>query len=298
MKIDLHVHTDASDGTEPVSVVFDRAKDLGLDVLAITDHDTVAHWAASAEASERTGLGFVPGIEITTRAVFTGEDGHTHKVGMHMLAYLPDPTNEALIKKLDETVNSRIIRLQEITDRIAKDYSLTWQDVLDQVQVGATLGRPSVADALVANGHFIERGEVFEKLWFKGSPYYVPNREVPDPREAIELINAAGGVAVLAHPLARGYKPAHENDYPQAHFESLIEAGLAGFEVYHPEIGADVQPWLLDLTSRHDLIVTGSSDYHGVTGKPNELGQCTTAPEMLERIIDQATGAKPVNLEL
>ncbi|MTA08664.1 MAG: PHP domain-containing protein, partial [Actinobacteria bacterium] len=79
MKIDLHVHTDASDGTEPVSVVFDRAKDLGLDVLAITDHDTVAHWAASAEASVRTGLGFVPGIEITTRAVFTGEDGHTHK---------------------------------------------------------------------------------------------------------------------------------------------------------------------------------------------------------------------------
>jgi predicted metal-dependent phosphoesterase TrpH len=170
--------------------------------------------------------------------------------------------------------------------------------VLNQVQVGATLGRPSVADALVANGHFVERGEVFEKLWFKGSPYYVPNREVPDPREAIELINAAGGVAVLAHPLARGYKPAHENDFPQEHFESLIEAGLAGFEVYHPEIGADVQPWLLELTTRHDLIVTGSSDYHGVTGKPNELGQCTTAPEMLERIVDKATGSKPVNLEL
>jgi predicted metal-dependent phosphoesterase TrpH len=155
-----------------------------------------------------------------------------------------------------------------------------------------------VADALVANGHFVERGEVFEKLWFKGSPYYVPNREVPDPREAIELVKAAGGVAVLAHPLARGYQPTAESGYPQAHFESLIEAGLAGFEVYHPEIGADVRPWLLDMATRHDLIVTGSSDYHGVTGKPNELGQCTTAPEMLERIIDQATGAKPVNLEL
>ncbi len=298
MKIDLHVHTDASDGTEPVGVVFDRAAHLGLNVLAITDHDTVSNWDAAAEAARRTGLGFIPGIEITTRAVFTDEHGHGQKVGMHMLAYLPDPKNEALINKLDETVNSRIIRLQEITERIAKDYALTWQDVLDQVQVGATLGRPSVADALVANGHFVERGEVFEKLWFKGSPYYVPNREVPDPREAIELVKAAGGVAVLAHPLARGYQPTAESGYPQAHFESLIEAGLAGFEVYHPEIGADVRPWLLDMATRHDLIVTGSSDYHGVTGKPNELGQCTTAPEMLERIIDQATGAKPVNLEL
>jgi predicted metal-dependent phosphoesterase TrpH len=279
-------------------VVFDRAAHLGLNVLAITDHDTVSNWDAAAEAARRTGLGFIPGIEITTRAVFTDEHGHGQKVGMHMLAYLPDPKNEALINKLDETVNSRIIRLQEITERIAKDYALTWQDVLDQVQVGATLGRPSVADALVANGHFVERGEVFEKLWFKGSPYYVPNREVPDPREAIELVKAAGGVAVLAHPLARGYKPAHDNDYPQAHFESLIEAGLAGFEVYHPEIVAAVRPWLLEMATRHDLIVTGSSDYHGVTGKPNELGQCTTAPEMLERIIDQATGSKPVNLEL
>jgi predicted metal-dependent phosphoesterase TrpH len=298
MKIDLHVHTDASDGTESVDVVFDRAAALGLDVLAITDHDTVSNWNPAISASARTGVGLIPGIEITTRAVFNDEHGDRKKVGMHMLAYLPDPSNAPLIHRLNETVDSRVARLQEITERIAVDYRLTWQDVLNQVKVGATLGRPSVADALIANGHFVERGEVFERLWFKGSPYYVPNRNVPDPLDAIELIRAAGGVAVLAHPLARGYAPMTGRDFPQAHFEQLIEAGLSGFEVYHPEISEDVRPWLLALTTKHDLIVTGSSDYHGVLGKKNELGQCSTSVEMLERIIEQATGFQPVNLAL
>ncbi len=297
MKIDLHVHTDASDGTDPIESVFERASELGVDVLAISDHDTTSNWDSAALLADAHGMGFIPAIELTTRAILQDADGNTIKFGVHLLAYLPDPNNVALKDAMRASVDGRVTRLQAITERIAQDYRLSWEDVLAQVKVGATLGRPAVADALIANGHFVERGEVFETVWFKGSPYYVPNRTVPETKRAIELVVAAGGVPVLAHPLARAKHRQDGDPWPEEHFEHLIAAGLAGFEVMHREVEEPAREWLRYMAKKHDLIVTGASDYHGRAGKNNELAENTTTPENLMRIVEQATGSSPVNLK-
>ncbi len=296
MKIDLHVHTDASDGTESVETVFEKASATGLNVLAISDHDTTSNWGKASDLAVQHNMGFIPAIELTTRAVIRAADGSTTKFGVHLLAYLPNPEDEALVKSMRESVEGRVSRLQEITEKIARDYSLSWQDVLNQVQVGATLGRPAVADALIANGHFVERGEVFETIWFKGSPYYVPNRTVPETRDAIALVLAAGGVPIIAHPLARGKTYGSGDEFPLAHFEAMIEAGLAGFEVEHREVEERSRVWLRQMAEKHNLITTGSSDYHGAQGKENTLGENTTTLPNLLRIVEQATGTSAINL--
>ncbi len=298
MKIDLHVHTDASDGKESVETVFARAASLGLDAIAISDHDTTANWARAKELAFQHGMGFVPAIEVTTRAHFVKGDEPAAKFGVHMLAYLPDPTNAALVERMRQTIEGRELRLREIAERLGPKYGITWQSVLDQVVGDATLGRPAVADALIAAGHFENRGQVFDQVWFKGSPYYVPNRAVPDTIDAIELIRAAGGVPVIAHPLSRVKDRDALGEKPLLHFEAMIEAGLGGVEAFHREVEESDREWLLNLAERHDLIVTGSSDYHGVAGKKNELGENTTTVENLVRIIEQASGAEVVNLSL
>ncbi|MDE2386277.1 MAG: PHP domain-containing protein [Actinomycetales bacterium] len=290
--IDLHSHSQKSDGRESVRQVFETAVRSEVSVLALTDHDTTSGWAEAYELAAELELGFVPGIEVTTRANVLGRDGHRHRFGVHMLAYLPNPQDTALLGALTTSVESRVGRLREIVDKIAKDYDLAWEDVEAELSEGATAGRPAVADALITRGHFTNRGEVFEKVFFHGGPYYVPNTGVPETIEAIELIRGAGGVPVIAHPLARGKGPAKGEPMPIDHFEQMIEAGLAGFEVMHRDVPEHARVWLRGLAEKHDLIITGSSDYHGEHGKPNRLGENSTSVEMLERILEQAKGAQ------
>lgn len=292
MKIDLHSHSNCSDGKESVAQVFAEAKKAGVDVLALTDHDTTHGWAEARVAAKNEGIGFVPGIEVTTRAHVTNADGELHKFGVHMLAYLPDPEHDALKFVLEESVMSREKRLQAIVELIAEDYEISWQDVLDELQDGATYGRPAIADALIKKGRFVYRNEVFAEIWENSSTYYVPNRGVPDTMDAIALIRSAGGVPIIAHPLSRGKRPPKGAGFPIEHFEAMIEAGLAGFEVDHRDVEEDAREWLRELAKKHDLIITGSSDYHGIDGKPNRLGEYTTSEEMLGRILEQATGTK------
>lgn len=291
--IDMHVHSNNSDGRESVAEVFAAAAAAGVTTLALTDHDTTAGWAEARELARQHRIGFVPGIEVTTRARVVDADGEVRRFGVHMLAYLPNPNNVALAEALRVSVESREVRLREITERIAADYHLSWSDVLGQLTDGATPGRPAVADALIANGHFEQRGEVFDKLFFKGSPYYVPNTGVPETIDAIRLIRAAGGVPVIAHPLSRGKRPESPSDFPRQHFLDMIESGLAGFEAHHRDVEPDVAQWLVALAKEFDLVITGSSDYHGADGKPNLLGEHTTTPEMLKRILDQGQGSVP-----
>ena len=287
MIIDLHSHSTRSDGRESVRTVFEEAKKAGVDVLALTDHDTTAGWAEAAEVANELGIRFIPGIEVTTRAHVIGRDGKLHKFGVHMLAYLPNPNHPELKQVLEESVLSRESRLREITERVAKDWHISWEEVEAQLSTGATKGRPALADALVAKGHFVNRGEVFDQVFFKNSPYYVPNRGVPDTIEAIRLIRRAGGVPVIAHPLGRGKGPKWYQPLPKAHFEEMIAAGLAGFEVYHRDVPERARRWLISLAKKHDLVITGSSDYHGKDGKVNLLGENTTSEAMLERIVSQ-----------
>lgn len=290
-KIDLHVHSNHSDGRESVAQVIDEAVAAGLSVMALTDHDTTAGWAEAESLARSRGLGFVPGIEVTTRTRTVDADGNTRGFGVHMLAYLPDPNNMALANVLSGSVEGRVERLQKIVALLSDDFNLFWDDVLEHLEDGATPGRPAVADALIRLGHFENRGQVFENLWYKGSQYYVPNTEVPTPEQAIELIRAAGGVPVIAHPLSRGKRPDSAADFPREHFKNLIELGLGGFEAYHREVDPEASKWLVELADEFGVFVTGSSDYHGKEGKPNRLGENVTSTDALRRILEQGTGA-------
>ena len=259
-----------------------EAAEAGLDVIALTDHDTVSGWPEAAATCNELGLEFVPGIEVTSRALIDQPDGSVEKFSVHMLAYYPDPTNSELAATLEASVTNRVERLKQITDLLAQDYDFDWSHVEEVLEGGKTAGRPAVADAMINRGLIGERAEFFDFVK-PGSKYYVPNRGVPTPEEAIRLIRGAGGVPIIAHPMARGRGPMPGEPMPTSHFESLIEAGLGGFEAFHRDVAPHVSEWLQQLAFTHDLVLTGSSDYHG-TGKPNLLGENLTAPEMLERL--------------
>ena len=257
-----------------------EAAEAGLDVVALTDHDTTSGWTEAAATCAELGLEFVPGIEVTSRARIERPDGSVDKFSVHMLAYFVDPTNAELVETLDASVNSRINRLKQIVELLAQDYDLAWGHVEEQLAGGKTAGRPAIADAMIARGLIGERAEFFAFVK-PGSKYYVPNRGVPTPEAAIRLIRGAGGVPIIAHPMARGQGPLPGQPMPTAHFESLIAAGLGGFEAFHRDVAPHVSEWLQKLAFEHDLVLTGSSDYHG-TGKPNRLGENLTAPAMFE----------------
>lgn len=248
----------------------------GLRTVALTDHDTTSGWAEAADAAVSLGLTLLPGMELSAR------DGHR---SVHVLGYLFDPDNAAIRSMTDRIRDSRLTRAQTMADRIGADYALTWEDVLEQTAEGATVGRPHLADALVARGHVRSREEAFSSILHPGSSYYV-SLYSPDPVHAVRTVVEAGGVAVIAHPAGRDILPMNVvND--------LISAGLGGFELGHRENRPEPTARLREVCERLGLIVTGSSDYHGV-GKPNLPGEHTTRDEMVERIIASATGSAPV----
>jgi predicted metal-dependent phosphoesterase TrpH len=278
--IDLHTHSSVSDGTETPAELVAAAAEAGLGVVALTDHDSTAGWSEATRAIAGTGMTLVPGMEMSTRLGMNS---------VHMLAYLFDPEDAALVAETARLRDSRLHRAERIVERIAADYDVSWADVLAQSTPGATLGRPHIADALVAAGLAPDRSAAFAGILHWRSGYYEPH-EAPSPVDAIRLIRAAGGVPVIAHPATRGGRDT--NISPRS-FEQLVEAGLLGVEVRHRENTEAGAERLRELAARHDLITTGSSDYHG-TGKPNRLGENSTDPEQLARIVEAATGWQPV----
>ena len=274
--IDLHLHSNRSDGTEDPAVLVAQAAQQGLRTLALTDHDTTAGWGEAAAAAAAHGMTFIPGMEMSSK------DGWR---SVHVLAYLFDPTDPELVAETERIREDRIGRAERIVRNIARDYPLRWEDVLEQTDPDATVGRPHIADALVAQGIVRDRGEAFDGILHPREGYY-EGHYAPDPATAIELITAAGGVAVIAHPAGR-------ERMTDATLRRLIDAGLAGLEIDHRENTPEGRAWLHRIAAEHDLIVTGSSDYHGA-GKPNVPGENTTTPAMLQRIIDRGSGAAPV----
>jgi len=278
MRIDLHTHSNVSDGTESPSALIRSAVAAGLDVVALTDHDQTTGWAAAVETAQEVGIGFIPGMEITCQ--------DSQGISVHLLSYLHDPNYQPLLDELDLALNARIIRAQRIVERLAEDYPINWDLVREHCQPGSTVGRPHIADALVAAGIVENRNEAFANVLSFRSRYYVSHPAV-DPATAVQLVREAGGVPVFAHPKAsaRGRVVADKTFY------EMIDAGLAGVEVYHRDNSEEGKRWLLKLATKHDLIITGSSDYHG-TGKLNRLGENLTEPEMLQRIIQEGTGSQ------
>ena len=275
--IDLHLHSNVSDGTGSPTDVVREAHAAGVRTMALTDHDTAAGWDEAREECLRLGMTFIPGMEFSSRI----EHG-----SIHILAYLIDPNFAPLAEELDKLQNDRENRLRQMTENVSADYDITWEHVMEQVAAsGKSLGRPHLADALVAQGIIGERSEAFDGILSKNGPYYVSQYAL-DPVSAVKLIRAAGGVPVMAHPTTRGRVA------PMEYIDRLIEAGLGGYEIEHRENMEPGKTILREICLERGLIMTGSSDYHG-TGKPNQPGENTTAPEMLAKIIEQGTGASP-----
>jgi predicted metal-dependent phosphoesterase TrpH len=277
--IDLHTHSTASDGTQPPAEVIAAAARAGLDVVALTDHDTTEGWAEAAEAAVREGVVLVPGTEVSC----------SHRgISVHLLSYLHDPAHPGLLGEVERARDSREHRAQHMVELLAEEFPVTWEDVLAQATDGATLGRPHIADALVATGRFADRDEVFATVLSDTSPYYM-GYYAPDPVTAVRLVREAGGVPVFAHPLAhrRGRTVGEQV------LEAMVDAGLAGVEVDHRDHDQAARDRLRHLARAHDLLVTGSSDYHGA-GKQNRLGENTTDPAVLEALLAQGTGAPVV----
>lgn len=272
MLIDLHTHSSASDGTQTPRDLVHEAAAAGIEVLALTDHDTTAGWDEAAAAARETGISLVRGAELSTR---------TGWVSVHLLSYLHDPGDEALAAALTRSRTARVRRAEAIVANLARDFPIDWHDVLAQVAPGATVGRPHLADALVAAGAAATRDEVFASILGDGSPYVV-HYDVPTPQEMIALVLAAGGVPVLAHPFAHLRGASLDADGVAA----LAAAGLVGIEVDHRDHDGADRAALRDLARELDLVVTGSSDYHG-TGKLNRLGENTTSPESLSQILER-----------
>jgi 3',5'-nucleoside bisphosphate phosphatase len=275
VRIDLHTHSIASDGTQSPAGVVSSAAKAGLDVLALTDHDTTRGWGEAAAAAQHHGIALVRGIEISCQ-----HQGIT----IHLLGYLQDPAAPGLLEELDRCRDSRQTRAQRVVELLSRDLPLSWDDVLDQVGPGATIGRPHIADALVAKGIAASRDGAFADYLYGGSPYSAPHY-ASDPVRAVRLVAEAGGVAVMAHPFASRRGRVVDDSV----IEAMAAAGMAGLEVHHRDHhGGEVRHGL-DLAASLDLFVTGSSDYHGA-GKPNLLGENTTDHVVLERIEDLATG--------
>jgi predicted metal-dependent phosphoesterase TrpH len=272
--IDLHTHTNCSDGTDTPAQLVNKALSEGLSVLALTDHDTTSGWQAAQQAL-RSNLSLVLGAEISCLT----KDG----ISVHMLGLLFDGAHRSMQEMLENTRDGRIPRARKMIELLnAGGISISMDDVEAVKPVGATLGRPHIADALVKNGVVASRDEAFTDLLHNNSPYYVAHL-APTPEDAISMIRSAGGVAVIAHPFAshRGQVLSVEDFLP------LKNAGLNAIEVNHRDHSNDERDALAEIARELDLVITGASDYHG-TGKLNSLGENHTHQAEWERLESQA----------
>jgi predicted metal-dependent phosphoesterase TrpH len=279
VRIDLHTHSTASDGTDSPTELMRAAAGAGLDVIALTDHDTTGGYAEAIGALP-AGLTLVTGAELSCRL-----DG----VSMHLLAYLFDPDEPELKRERDRIREDRVRRARVMTDKlIALGVPVTWERVQEIAGDGA-VGRPHVAAAMVEAGVIGGIGEAFTAEWLgSGGRAYAVKHEL-DPFEAIRLVKAAGGVTVFAHPQAvtRG------RTVPLPAIGELAAAGLDGIEADHLDHDEATRARLHELAAELGLLATGSSDYHGGR-KTVRLGENTTEPEVYEELVRRASGAEPV----
>lgn len=286
MRIDLHVHSSASDGTTSPAGVMAEAARAGLDVVALTDHDTTAGWDAAAAALPPR-LTLVPGAEVSCRWFPPGPPD-APPISLHLLAYLFDPAEPAFAAERARVRRSRHTRAARMVELLRADgVPVSW-DAVRAEAADAPVGRPHVARALVAAGVVADVPGAFGPEWL-GDRYRVPKADT-EVFTALRLVHGAGGVAVFAHPKAWARGPV----VPDAMIADLAAAGLDGLEVDHPDHDPVARATLRSLAADLGLLVTGSSDYHG-TGKPVRLGEhATTSRDTYERIVAAASGGAPV----
>jgi len=279
--IDIHTHTTCSDGTDRPRDLVNKAIVQGLEVLGISDHDTTSGWEEATQALRGT-LKLALGAEISCLT--------TDGISVHMLGMLFDPNHQEMQTVLEETRDGRLPRMRKMIEKMrAEGMDISIEDVEKGMPVGATMGRPHLADALVAKKIVKSRDEAFIDLLHNDSRFYV-SHAAPTPVEAIALIRRAGGVAVIAHPFASHRGQVLKPD----DFTDLVAAGLNGIEVDHRDQNPDERAMLNVIARELDLVVTGSSDYHG-TGKMNQLAENHTSREQWEKLESQADARRVVN---
>jgi predicted metal-dependent phosphoesterase TrpH len=282
MRIDLHTHSSVSDGTDAPAALVAVARASGLDVVALTDHDTTGGWDA-AEAARPAGLTLVPGMEMSCRWLPPGQ----RPVSVHLLAYLFDRHHPGLAAERARLRAERLGRAEKIVDAlVAGGHRVSWQDIVAG-RDGGVVGRPHIARALVDAGAVDSVDHAFATLLHHTSPFYVAKADT-DVLTAIALVRAAGGVPVFAHGLATKRGRVVGDDAIAA----MAAAGLLGLEVDHPDHRPDERAHLRGLAADLGLLVTGSSDYHG-DNKTTAIGAELTAPEQLEALLGAGTGSTP-----
>ncbi|MCF8588462.1 PHP domain-containing protein [Gordonia liuliyuniae] len=277
---DLHTHTRFSDGTDTPEELLTAARGAGLTTVGLTDHDTAAGWDQAAEHVP-TGMRVLPGAEFSTK--HPGPDGAL--VSVHLLGYLFDRQHPRITAEWQRIVDERTSRGARIVESLVDaGYPINIDDVREKAGRG-NIGRPHIARALIDAGVIGTVGEAFDGLLEDGGPHHVSLRST-SLIGGIEMIVAAGGVPVIAHPRARGAAAILTGPV----LESLVEAGLAGLEVRHPDHDDAARAELVGIATDLDLLQTGSSDYHG-GNKTLRIGQERTDDDVVEQIIERGATA-------
>jgi 3',5'-nucleoside bisphosphate phosphatase len=279
VRIDLHTHSNRSDGTDSPADLVRHAHAAGIDVLGLADHDTTEGWAEASDTAADVGLTLVRGIEVSCS--FEG-------YGVHLLAYLPDPEYPPLADELQRVLDGRNSRLPATLDKLRSlGIDIEVDDVRAVAGETAAMGRPHVADALVAKGVVANRDEAFNVFLGPQGPAYV-RRYAADLETTIETVARSGGVSVLAHPWASRH---NHTALDERGLSRLKRGGLAGVEVDHEDHDASTRAALRRIAERLDLVVTGSSDHHGAGKADHDLGCNLTAPDQLDRLLQLAASA-------
>jgi 3',5'-nucleoside bisphosphate phosphatase len=275
MRLDLHAHSSASDGEVAPAALVALAAEEGVGLLALTDHDTMAGVGEAIAAGRRHGVRVLPAIELSAR---------TPRGSLHLLGYFPSPDPHPLSDRLAELAAGRLRRAREILDRLAALGVPVDMRVVRALADGP-VGRPHIADAMVAAGHVADRREAFERYLHDGGPAHVPSRGFA-PEEAVRVVAESGGAPVLAHPASLGL-PARQL---AATVQRLAARGLRGIEVHRPEHTPEQRRQFATLGRRLGLVATGGSDFHRPGGLPRlgHTGDPPLPPDVVQRLLPRA----------
>lgn len=273
MRIDPHTHTNISDGTDTPTQLMRKAAHAKLDMIGLVDHDTIAGWDEASRNVTTTGVALIRGAEISSAV---------NDITVHMLAYLFNPHDEQIQRIFTAEHENRKKRAQRMVEKLQVDFDIEWDDVHRQAPNGGPIGRPHIADALIARGYFPNRAAVFEHTLHPKGPYYIFDKSI-DARDLVRIIREAGGVPVLAHPRAAKRQRLISDDS----IREMAQAGLFGIERDHRDHDDAGKESVHRLAAECGLRLFGASDYHGL-GKPNALGENLTDPAVIAALEEQA----------